>query len=260
MNCEQGELEKHSLLGQTEDGLAYHVPRRANNRRLSQLGKALRWTCHFVLCGLLIANVVLMGRKLSGHQAVHRVNAIDGATVTYTTARYGRNVEYMSLDHEFDHWWQSEESGHSGVIRLNPDDIHALPVWGAIGMFHQLHCLTGIRKALQRAKAGEDIGTDDHDDPHWPHCFWYLRQSILCAADDTIEMSHGWDSEIQPNGTVVSIRVGSIDGGTDLRSCRNSDTLYKLRAERGMVAELARIQFMRKKALGELNATDDTSM
>lgn len=48
-------------------------------------------------------------------------------------------------------------------------------------MFHQLHCIEKLRIAL-----------DNPDDPiagpaHLQHCFNYLRQGILCAADLTLE-------------------------------------------------------------------------
>lgn len=39
-----------------------------------------------------------------------------------------------------------------------------------------MHCLTMFRKALQDARDGKNIGTDWHDDDHWPHCMDYLLQ------------------------------------------------------------------------------------
>lgn len=45
--------------------------------------------------------------------------------------------------------------------------------------FHQLHCLAAMRKALQDAREGVDIGVDYRDDGHWPHCFDYLRKASL---------------------------------------------------------------------------------
>lgn len=41
--------------------------------------------------------------------------------------------------------------------------------------FHQLHCLAGLRKALQEASEGKDIGMDWTDNLHWPHCLDLLR-------------------------------------------------------------------------------------
>lgn len=49
---------------------------------------------------------------------------------------------------------------------------------GGYRRFHQLHCLASMRKALQDAREGVDIGVDYRDNGHWPHCFDYLRKVI----------------------------------------------------------------------------------
>ena len=91
--------------------------------------------------------------------------------------------------------------------------------------FHQLHCLASFRHTLQQASEGADIGTDWTDNRHWPHCLHYLRQSILCAADDTIELA------AVINGT----KSHFISGARDVRQCRNSNALYELMDNRGVV-------------------------
>jgi hypothetical protein len=92
--------------------------------------------------------------------------------------------------------------------------------------FHQLHCLTSLRVALQRASRGEDIGVDWRDDVHWPHCLQYLRESILCFADPTIERAP------IVNGT----RLRGIDGARDIRTCRDDSVLFKLREQSGVAS------------------------
>lgn len=71
-----------------------------------------------------------------------------------------------------------------------------------IAVFHQLHCLTKIREhasLLRFAMEGnlttgyEKIISPQAD--HMAHCFDYLRQSIMCAGDMTLE----WPKE-GPNG------------------------------------------------------------
>lgn len=78
--------------------------------------------------------------------------------------------------------------------------------------------------ALQRSQRGEDIGVDDRHDAHWPHCLDYLRNSILCAADDTIERPR------LNNGTVGPT---IIQGILDPRQCGNSARLFDLRERYG---------------------------
>ncbi|KAF9450001.1 hypothetical protein P691DRAFT_758593 [Macrolepiota fuliginosa MF-IS2] len=53
----------------------------------------------------------------------------------------------------------------------------------AVAMFHQLHCLRGMRNAL--AKGWHHIGRSRKGHIH--HCYNYLRQWTLCSADVTLE-------------------------------------------------------------------------
>lgn len=61
--------------------------------------------------------------------------------------------------------------------------------------FHQLHCLASIRKALQNAREGKEIGIDERDNTHWPHCLQLLREVrtlngtgfLKCFADLTLK-------------------------------------------------------------------------
>lgn len=70
--------------------------------------------------------------------------------------------------------------------------------------------------ALQSAQSGVDIGVDYRDNDHWPHCLYYLRQSILCAADNTLELPGPYEGAAR----------GSIDGAFDVRICRNAQPLF----------------------------------
>ena len=66
-------------------------------------------------------------------------------------------------------------------------------------MFHQMECLEQIRMALRRGE--EENGKEKRKDfvvvgggdglAEWRHCLEYLRQSVLCGADDTMEVSEG---------------------------------------------------------------------
>ncbi|OKL60230.1 hypothetical protein UA08_04851 [Talaromyces atroroseus] len=131
---------------------------------------------------------------------------------------FGTSEEYMTLDHAFDHLWS--ETGNSSIVKTDDSDKVE-----SISMFHQLHCLGSIRHALQQSKEGIDIGMDFHDNAHWPHCLDYLRQTILCFADDTMEQQ-----TLLSNGT----RSKVITGLKDVRKCRPREQLYALRAEHGI--------------------------
>ncbi|GAD93056.1 hypothetical protein AOR_1_1484164 [Paecilomyces variotii No. 5] len=62
------------------------------------------------------------------------------------------------------------------------------PEFSVIGVFHQLHCLYLVRRAYYSTASGnEDFDFNIDRAPHVGHCFDYLRQSLMCAADANLE-------------------------------------------------------------------------
>jgi hypothetical protein len=59
----------------------------------------------------------------------------------------------------------------------------------ALSVFHQLHCLQGLEMLLVRLKTGGSPSSSNI--AHMDHCFDYLRQSITCAGDMTLESPDG---------------------------------------------------------------------
>jgi len=108
--------------------------------------------------------------------------------------------------------WGSLFPAGNGWVRLGPDGRQF-----AVSMYHQLHCLNAMRHALVQAREVAGLHFDDPSSvkeqgnatshthgrrarmllpetplqafSHADHCFNYLRQAILCAADTTIEAS-----------------------------------------------------------------------
>lgn len=78
-----------------------------------------------------------------------------------------------------------------------------------VSMWHQMHCLNHIRAALVNGDDGSD---------HTAHCFHYLRQAILCAADTTLE----------PGGTSMKLANGDkvATGGGIVHTCRDWRQVY----------------------------------
>ncbi|PHH93025.1 hypothetical protein CDD83_2135 [Cordyceps sp. RAO-2017] len=81
-----------------------------------------------------------------------------------------------------------------------------------VAVFHQLHCLYMTYAAYWDARAGkfEDIPPN-----HLIHCWDYLRQSIMCAGDTSLE----WVSEHQPLPNATT-------GWGFQHTCKNFDTIY----------------------------------
>lgn len=98
-------------------------------------------------------------------QITHTVNA---------THRYG---VYADDD------WESVFTRSNGWVRLG--DI-GQPF--ALAMYHQMHCLQEMRFEIQRGRAGK--ASMDEPVGHLDHCFDYMRQSVLCCSDTSLEIAH----------------------------------------------------------------------
>lgn len=89
-----------------------------------------------------------------------------------------------------------------------------------VAAFHQLHCLFLIYSDFRRALNGE-LKADAHSlhGSHSLHCYDYLRESIICAADSALEPFRSpFDGGTQGNG---------VDGFGSVHQCRNFGELYE---------------------------------
>ncbi|OCH90271.1 hypothetical protein OBBRIDRAFT_731097 [Obba rivulosa] len=77
-------------------------------------------------------------------------------------------IYYSSAERE----WESIFPAGGGFVRLGPDQRPF-----GFTLFHQLHCLSRIREAVNARKPTQ----------HVHHCLNYLRQTILCDANPTLE-------------------------------------------------------------------------
>lgn len=75
-----------------------------------------------------------------------------------------------------------------GLSPNNNTMVNGLENVFAISAFHQLHCLQSLQEGFVRL-ANDSRRPEDTSQAvkHASHCFEYLRQAILCAADDTLE-------------------------------------------------------------------------
>ncbi|KAK5136776.1 hypothetical protein LTR08_002072 [Meristemomyces frigidus] len=92
-----------------------------------------------------------------------------------------------------------------------------------ISLFHQLHCLSNIRKQSLTLQAA--LGRDNwheiynvllkHQEDHVYHCFDYIRQALMCAGDMTIE----WP-RTEPDG-----RRFAVDGWGITHECKSWEAI-----------------------------------
>ncbi|KAL5513638.1 hypothetical protein ACEPAH_4037 [Sanghuangporus vaninii] len=115
--------------------------------------------------------------------------------------------------------WESIHPPGYGFVRMG-DQARLL----CIAMFHQLHCIEKMRIYLDDPYgAGQWVSW-----PHQHHCMNYLRQSILCRADRTLEpLDSGLRNELS------SQLVERLDGLRDF----TSDFVQRMETKTGKAIE-----------------------
>jgi len=88
------------------------------------------------------------------------------------------SVHYDLLAPEAESEWLWTASVGDGHVRIGREERMF-----AVAMFHELHCLRGIRNAIE--KGWNTISKARQN--HILHCYNYLRQWTLCSADATLE-------------------------------------------------------------------------
>lgn len=96
----------------------------------------------------------------------------------YVALRYEEN---RTTETNGDIDWESFLPPGRGFVRLDDDGEK----YYAISLYHQIHCLGSLEAAFKSQMNGSVL----HIDSHLGHCFGYLLQLALCAADTTLEPS-----------------------------------------------------------------------
>ncbi|KAJ7629181.1 hypothetical protein DFH06DRAFT_1304193 [Mycena polygramma] len=138
-----------------------------------------------VLNAGLLHRVLGVSHKLSGPQRhkldySYDLNELPGyfrpAQMTFESP----DTQYPLDD---DRKWASTVANKRGFVRLGSDGT---PI--SISLYHQLHCVNGIRFAYVATRDGLFETEKQRADAfgHVNHCFDLLRQSFLCKADTTL--------------------------------------------------------------------------
>ncbi|KAL1688289.1 hypothetical protein GGG16DRAFT_94826 [Schizophyllum commune] len=110
---------------------------------------------------------------------------------------------YPLLGYDSDEIWTTIASKSIGYARFGPDDRLLLP-----SMFHDLHCLRMLNSAFGHASPG---WAHIH---HVRHCLGYLRTSILCRPDLTLEPGD------------FTQRDFDVDWVGETHTCRDHSVIY----------------------------------
>ncbi|KAI1081558.1 hypothetical protein F5B20DRAFT_579420 [Whalleya microplaca] len=86
-----------------------------------------------------------------------------------------------------------------------------------VAAFHQLHCLFLIYEDFHRAMSGELSHTDTQSlqSSHSLHCFDYLRESLMCTADNNLEPF------------LPGTKGNGVDGFGSAHQCRDFQELFR---------------------------------
>ncbi|KAF2174154.1 hypothetical protein M409DRAFT_16423 [Zasmidium cellare ATCC 36951] len=220
-SSETGSDSSHLLHPETEKEYDFQRPRKSfttRNRR------PLIWS------GLSILGVVLLiGTYISVTARSRRTSflpSISWGPVTFTpderfsvssTGKHNPWNELIPLGKGFVRVPKDQTQGLGETHLLhNGDGEYCLSV------FHQLHCVAMLRNALNSMRSEGKIMThdsgDDGQDPlvHVDHCIDYLRQSIMCSGDMTLEHYSMLD-----NGTLGP----GVNGYFVNHQCKNWDQI-----------------------------------
>lgn len=85
-----------------------------------------------------------------------------------------------------------------------------------VSVFHQVHCLAMLRHALHSLQEG--IESHRTVPAHLDHCLDYIRESLMCSGDTTLE----WPSELHQEGDRIT---GSVDGTGVPHTCRDWEAI-----------------------------------
>ncbi|KAK7676289.1 hypothetical protein QCA50_020743 [Cerrena zonata] len=131
-------------------------------------------------------------------------------------------LEYEEIEYEYaatDNYinWDAIVPPGRGFIRY---DKGREEKYYAVTLYHQIHCLNNLEAVFRAYRNGSAL----HVDAHLMHCFGYLRQLVLCAADTTLEPS---ETMVNRHGQVRHI----VFGTGAMHQCRDWRQVWDYAAE-----------------------------
>jgi hypothetical protein len=117
------------------------------------------------------------------------------------------NMGHFGMGKDLRTWaeWSAMRPVETGFLFLGQT---YLPI--GVSMWHQYHCLDHIRNIITSGDDGSD---------HTEHCFHYIRQSILCHADSTLEPRSRRSFDVEGNEI--------FPGDGIVHTCRDFQSIYE---------------------------------
>ena len=93
------------------------------------------------------------------------------------------SFHYPIWNEDGDNRWTMSLPHGGGFVQIQSGEVYD------VAMFHQLRCLWDIRSSLEAANS--TVGYLFEEDENVNSCFEYLRRSIFCHSDNTLEGAIG---------------------------------------------------------------------
>jgi len=147
-------------------------------------------------------------------------SAVEYEIKSFTPGREHKTI-YQGASKEVDRAW-GELYNHT-LLKIPKSEAALLPnktypikhepgyYLAGLDVFHQLHCLNNIRRALHHDYYANDT---DLDEEHVSHCVDTIRQSLMCSADISVNVWQWSDSY-----------KAVVGYSTQAHTCRNFDKL-----------------------------------
>lgn len=226
-----------SLMGNEQEN--WKERQAANNARRGRWRRCL--TAVFSLQGLLntLLLFVILGLLVDRRWHKQRHGHFEGnGDITGFAPRFAQQIQTFVPDMAFvpengseffteevkKKWLGMVPKGLGYVQVDDPSDYDNLPhplkgysnTVFTTSMTHQLHCLYNIAEVYS-GLISDPSKVPSQIQGHIPHCFEYLRQSIMCCADTALEGQH----------TTFPKAVQGSDGWDAKHVCKDYDAVYK---------------------------------
>ncbi|KAF2178041.1 hypothetical protein K469DRAFT_696153 [Zopfia rhizophila CBS 207.26] len=163
---------------------------------------------------IIISNALVLTLQLLQFNTRDRKSQYIGASAPYSPANDIIRLERQKIwDDAFSPWHQppsddtdaawnkllidvsrSERSNHPEEAELQNENltnrvqIENGDYMGALGVWHQLHCLDALRRAVhfEYYSPSDDPDQRETDLVHYDHCIEIIRRSVMCHADTAV--------------------------------------------------------------------------
>ncbi|KAF1988853.1 hypothetical protein K402DRAFT_419196 [Aulographum hederae CBS 113979] len=214
-----GDGLKSAGLGENNKLKEFHLgPPSRSSRGRDMWVKRLFWVS-------VVLNLVFAMRGCMGGGGAAAGKRFLGKSKTHQES-FSSDAKFASISADSDKAWKDLLGQSKGVIYAKSPG-YKKPHRSKIAMFHQLECLAHLRSAVQMLRSPS--GTPDHTPlSYTTSCLDYLRNSILCHADSTVEPAAAKYTYHSSSVSRAPAHSHVFSGNGVKRTCASSASLYEV--------------------------------